>query len=119
MPTFPAAFGNPNAGFSEAPDASAMSSKMDSGEYRQQRDRRGRREVFSIALTLESFRLAMFNAWFKYKVAHGKTFFDIDLPDGQDGFTTRSCRFTSSNYSVSLLQLPLLWSVQFEVESFS
>lgn len=119
MPTFPAAFGNPAASFGASPDSSAPAVKMDSGEYRRHRDRRGRREVFTVALILNTFRLGMFNAWFKYKVGHGRTFFDIDLPDGQGGFTTRSCRFTSSNYSVSLVQPPLLFSVQIELESFS
>jgi len=112
-------FGKPDAGLNASPDPSSVPVKMDSGEYRQRHDRRGRREVFQIVVRLQSARMAMFSAWFKHKIGHGKEFFEMDLPDGQGGFTTRTVRLTKSAYKAVIVQLPLLWSVSFEVESFS
>ena len=116
--SWPISFPNPDTGVSASVGESVTVTKMDSGEYRQRHDRVGRSETYQVSLTLRTFQLGMFVSWFKYKLGHGRNPFALPLPAGS-GFTPTNVRFSKSGMKVSLIQLPFLWSVSFEVETNS
>lgn len=117
MVAWPSAFPKPEAGFSGELASPVDRVVMDSGEHRQRPVRRGRRRLYSVSFVLRDFRLAMFHAWFKYKLLDGVGGFTLTLPvDGV--MAEKEAFFVTSQYQVSLLEPPSTWQVTAQIETY-
>jgi hypothetical protein len=119
MVAWPSVFPNPDVGVSYEIDSRVDVLKMDSGEFRQRPVRQSRRYVFPVTFTFSDLTLAMFNAWFAYKIESGATWFDLELPVNGGGTETRSVRFFEPSYQITLSIPPSVWTVTAQLETLT
>ena len=82
-------------GYLSAPDNNVLVTEMESGATRLRRLYSDRQQTLGVAWIFSSDQLAIFEAWFKYKIDQGAAWFDMSVKDGQ-GLSELTCRFQSS-----------------------
>jgi hypothetical protein len=114
---WPSAFPAPEIGLNAQVDYPVDAMNLDSGEIRQRPVRRLKKLVYGITFLLEGSKLAMFHAWFYYKINGGADWFDLSIPAIGNGSETKSVRFTRSGYKFTLAQGPNNFKVTAEIET--
>lgn len=113
METWPSVLPNPSTAFSSSVDSSVIRTKMDSGYVRQRKRFTQQFRTIKAKWEMDDDQLAIFQAWWKYKINNGADWFQANLALGS-GLRLYTVRFTES-YDHSYKGV-LFWNVSANLE---
>lgn len=113
METWPSVLPNPSTNFSSSVDCAVVRTNMDSGYKRQRKRFTQQMRTIKAKWEMSDTELAIFEAWWKYKISAGADWFLCNLPLGS-GMAQYTVRFTD-NYDHSHKGV-LFWNVSATLE---